>query len=135
MDSTQTADPSILVIENDAGLREPIATANAAALDGLSRNIELSGPVVGGNVGAGFNLLWLMRPVVYASSVRDASPGFLRQSAFPRKSFEIEMLTGACDTGSLLRLPGQSRSGLVEVATRKSDLSRIKTMISPVYRS
>ena len=94
MDSTapQGAQPTILVVETDANLRELIARTleqagydavlapsgsgeaaldliSAADFDGLYCEVQLPGEVDGWEVGTTFSFVWPDRPVVYASAI------------------------------------------------------------------
>lgn len=107
--------PSILIVEDDAELRETIVRTltqvgyeavptstgedalvliTAAEFDGLYCAIELPGRADGWEVGTTFSSIWPDRPVIYASAI-SASPGQLRKGVFLRKPFAVAMLARA----------------------------------------
>jgi len=113
--SPSTPAPSILIVEDDAELRETIARTllqagyeavaassgedaldlmAAAEFDGLYCAIELPGRADGWEVGTTFSFIWPDRPVVYASAI-SALPGPLRTGVFLRKPFTVAMLARA----------------------------------------
>jgi DNA-binding response OmpR family regulator len=110
-----TSRPSILIVENDVGLREAIALVlsqegyevvveesgrgadalmlmhDLDALDGLYTDINLDDGVDGWLIGSRFQLLWPRRPVVYASAGMKKMP-LLGNEEFLRKPFDFERL-------------------------------------------
>ena len=125
MDSTapQGAQPTILVVETDANLRELIARTlgqagydavlapcgfgeaaldliSAADFDGLYCEVQLPGEVDGWEVGATFSFVWPDKPTVYASALVSGPPGRLRNSIFLRKQFGLDPLIGVFETSA-----------------------------------
>jgi DNA-binding response OmpR family regulator len=110
--------PSILIVENDTGLREAVALVlsqegyevvieetgtgekalhlmkDLSVLDGLYTDINLDDCIDGWLVGSRFQLLWPQRPVVYASAGSRKMP-LLGNETFLRKPFEFEKLCSA----------------------------------------
>jgi CheY-like chemotaxis protein len=125
MDSTtpQGAQPSILVVETDANLRELIAQAlghagydavlapsrsgeasldliSATAFDGLYCEVQLPGEVDGWEVGATFSFVWPDKPTVYASALIPGPPGRLRKGICLRKPFGLDRLVRVFETSA-----------------------------------
>ncbi|EIM25966.1 response regulator [Microvirga lotononidis] len=123
MDSTSSdlAAPSILVVDDDAGVRTAIALAlrqagyeavpassgedaldliAAADFDGLYCTIELPGQVDGWEVGTTFSFIWPDKPAVYASAVQTILPGRLRHGIFLRKPFAMDRLVRVFEAGA-----------------------------------
>ena len=118
-----TARPSILIVENDTGLREAVALVlsqegyevvveesgrgedalqlmhDLDALDGLYTDINLDDCIDGWLIGSRFQLLWPRRPVVYASAGIKKMP-LLRNETFLRKPFDFERLCSVFRSGS-----------------------------------
>ncbi|WP_230532050.1 response regulator transcription factor [Microvirga roseola] len=125
MDSTlfQAASPTILIVEDDAELRDLIAVTlrqagydvvlapdgsaeaaldliSALEFDGLCCEARLPGPVDGWEVGTTFSFVSPHKLTVYASAALSEPPGRLRNGIFLRKPFALERLVRIFDAGT-----------------------------------
>ena len=121
MDSASPC-PSILIVDDDAGLCQLISLAlkqagfeavlassgeaaldliAAAEFDGLYCAIELPGQVDGWEVGTTFSFIWPDKPAVYASAIPTALPGRLRRGVFLRKPIAMDRLVRMFEAGAV----------------------------------
>jgi CheY-like chemotaxis protein len=108
---------ALLVVEDDAGVREAVAfvlssegheiimassgeealelIAELDALDGLCTDILLSGSVMGWAVGEAFHRKWPTKPIVYVSSRVWPNPHLAPNGVFMRKPIDLRQLISA----------------------------------------